>query len=75
MATKFNGNALEYAPWKRALSIETENLQLTSTQQLQLLEVRTELEPLQMIKEHKYVQIELGPDIALEMVWDSLDKT
>ena len=66
---------MEYAPWKRALSIETENLQLTSTQQLQLLEVRTELEPLQMIKEHKYVQIELGPNIALEMVWDSLDKT
>ena len=45
VATKFNGNALEYAPWKRALSIETENLHLTSTQQLQLLEVRTELEP------------------------------
>ena len=36
--TKFNGkDVLEYVPWKAALAIETENLQLTSTQFLKLL--------------------------------------
>ena len=74
--TKFNGkDVLEYAPWKTALSIETENLHLTSTQFLKLLEARTELEPNQIIKDLRYVQIEMGPDSALQMAWEILNKT
>ena len=73
--TKFNGkDVLEYVPWKAALAIETENLQLTSTQFLKLLEVRTEFEPNQIIKDLRYVQIELGPDSALQMAWEILNK-
>ena len=74
--TKFNGkDVLEYAPWNAALAIETENLQLTSTQFLKLLEVRTELEPNQIIRDLRYVQIEMGPDSALQMAWEILNKT
>ena len=73
--SKFIGkDVLEYAPWKRALSTETENLQLTPTQKLKLLEARTELEPHQIIKELRFVHIEMGPEVALQMVWEALDK-
>ena len=60
---------------KKALAIELQNIQLSSTQQIQLLEERTELEPNQVIKDLRCIQIELGPDIALDMVWDTFDKT
>ena len=57
-ATKFNGvEPLEYAPWKRAFILEIENLQLTATQELKLLEARTDLEPNEIIKELKYIHI------------------
>merc|ERR1712148_155379 len=73
--SKFNGkDVLEYAPWKRALNTEIEHLQLTPTQKLKLLEARTELEPHQILKELRFVHIEMGPDMALQMVWEALDK-
>ena len=46
-----------------------------STQFLKLLEVRTELEPNQIIRDLRYVQIEMGPDSALQMAWEILNKT
>ena len=74
-AHKFNGkDVLEYAPWKKALAIELKNIQLSSTQHIQLLEERTELEPNQVIKDLKCIQSELGPDTALDMVWETFDK-
>ena len=74
-ATKFNGkDPMQYAPWKRAFKLEIASLHLTPTQELTLLEARTDLEPNQIIKELNYVHLELGPDVALQMIWDSFNK-
>merc|ERR1712074_445480 len=74
-STKFSGkDVLEYAPWKKALTAEKENIQLNATQELQLLETRTEAEPNQLIRDHPILQFGLSPEIALEEAWKTLDK-
>merc|ERR1712074_53821 len=72
---KFSGkDVLEYAPWKKALTEEKRNLQLNATQELQLLESRTEAEPNQLIRDQRILQFGLSPEIALEEAWKTLDK-
>ena len=66
---------LEYAPWKRALAREIENLQLTPTQKIKLLEARTDAEPRQIVKDLRCIETEIGPKKALQMTWDALDRT
>ena len=65
---------MEYLPWKRSLKIETEYLQLTATQWLQLLDARTEGEPNAILKRLRIVQIESDPEHALDRAWESLDE-
>ena len=65
---------MDYNPWNTALFRGTENLQLTCTQYLKLLEIRTELEPHQIIKDHRFLEIRLSPEAALAGVWKSLEK-
>merc|ERR1712240_707977 len=73
---KFDGkDPQDYPPWKRALLKETESLNLTSNQELCLLEARTEDEANMVIKELRPLRNELGPDIALQEVWQTLDQT
>ena len=73
---KFNGrDSQDYAPWKRALLKEIESLDLTANQELSLLEARTEDEANIVVKELRPLRNELGPDIALQEVWDTLDQT
>merc|ERR1712074_298863 len=45
-----------------------------ATQELQLLDVRTELEPNKVIKDHRYLQIGASPEAALVSVWKCLEK-
>merc|ERR1712240_88948 len=72
---KFDGKeSLEYLPWKRSLKIETEYLQLTATQWLQLLDARTEGEPNAILKRLRIVQIGSDPEHALDRAWGSLDE-
>ena len=72
---KFDGEeSLEYLPWKRSLEIETEDLQLTATQWLQLLDARTEGEPNAILKRLRIVQIESDPNNALRRAWESLNE-
>ena len=61
-------------PWKKSLEIETEYLQLTATQWLQLLDSRTEGEPNAILKRLRIVQIESDPEHALQRAWESLDE-
>ena len=57
-SNKFNGkDAAEYAAWKKNLKCEIADLLLTATQELQILESRTDLEPLQIIKNVRYVKV------------------
>merc|ERR1711989_198085 len=71
---KFDGKeSLECLPWKRSLEIETEYLQLTATQWLQLLDARTEEEPNAILKRLRIVQIESDPEDALDRAWENLD--
>ena len=73
---KFDGrDPQDYAPWKRALLREIENLNLTSNQELCLLDARTEDEANMVVKELRPLRNELGPDIALRKVWETLDQT
>ena len=73
---KFNGrDSQDYAPWKRALLKEIESLDLTANQELSLLEARTEDEANIVVKELRPLRNELGPEIALRTVWDTLDRT
>ena len=73
-SSKFDGkDALEYAPWKKALTTEIADLQLNATQQLQLLEVRTDLDPQKIVKNIRYVKSDIGPERALQMAWENLD--
>ena len=66
--SKFNGSdAQEYAEWKNAFQFEISDLKLNSTQMLQLLEARTEKEPLQIIKSLRHVKSDIGHDFALQM--------
>ena len=75
IAIKFDGkDAMEYAPWKEAFINEKANLHLTAAQELQLLDVRTELEPNQIIKDHRFIQIGFSPEAALASVWKSFDR-
>ena len=53
---------------------EIRDLVLTASQELQLLESRTDLEPLQIIKNVRYVKYEISAEFALQMAWDNLDK-
>ena len=46
---------------------------MSATQELQLLEARTELEPQQTIKNVRYVKCDIGPKQALQMAWKNLD--
>ena len=52
-----------------------ESLNLTSNQELSLLEARTEDEAKMVIKELRPLRNELGPDIALQRIWETLDQT
>ena len=71
-ALKFNGkDSQEYAPWKRALKKEMESLQLTANQELSLLEARTEDEARLVITELRPLRNELGPDVALQLIWET----
>ena len=45
------------------------------TQKIKLVEARTELEPHQIVKDLRCIEIEMGPETALKMIWDTLDKT
>ena len=73
---KFDGkDSQDYAPWKRALQKEMESLNLTSNQELSLLEARTEDEANMVIKELRPLRNELGPDRALRRIWETLDQT
>ena len=73
---KFDGSdSRDYAPWKRALLQEIESLNLTANQELSLLEARTEDEANMVIRELRPLRNELGPDIALRVVWETLDQT
>ena len=67
----------EFSVWLRgrAFILEIENFQLTATQELKLLEARTDLEPNEIMKELKCTHIEIGPDLALQMVWEILNET
>ena len=60
--------------WKRSFQLETSDLKLNSTQMLQLLEARTEKEPQQIVKNLRYVKIDIGHDYALQMAWECLDQ-
>ena len=72
---KFDGKeSLEYLPWKRSLEMETEDLKLTATQWLQLLDARTEREPNAILKRLRIVQIESDPKNALRRAWESLNE-
>ena len=73
---KFDGkDSQDYAPWKRALQDEIESLNLTPSQELSLLEARTEDEANIVIKELRPLRNELGPDITLRQIWETLDQT
>ena len=73
---KFDGkDSQDYAPWKRALQHEIESLNLTPSQELSLLEARTEDEANIVIKELRPLRNELGPDITLRQIWETLDQT
>ena len=73
---KFDGrDSHDYAPWKRALQKEIESLDLSSNQELSFLEARTEDEANMVIRELRPLRNELGPDIALREVWETLDQT
>ena len=73
--SKFNGSdAQEYVEWKRSFQLETSDLKLNSTQMLQLLEARTEKEPQQIVKNLRYVKIDIGHDYDLQMAWECLDQ-
>ena len=74
---KFDGkDPQDYAPWKRALLKEIESINLTSNQELSLLEARTEDEANMVIKELRPPpRNERGPDIAPQEVWETLDQT
>ena len=73
---KFDGrDSQDYAPWKRALQKEIENLNLSSNQELSLLDARTEDEANMVIRELRPLRNELGPDIAQQDVWETLDQT
>ena len=64
--SKFNGkDVLEYAPWKKSLNHEIENLNLTPTQKIKLIEARTELAPHQIVKDLRCIEIEMGPELSL----------
>ena len=41
---------------------------------LQLLEARTEKEPLHIIKSLRHVKSDIGHDFALQMAWECLDE-
>ena len=72
---KFNGiDAAEYAAWKKDLQSEIADLLLTANQELQILESRTDLEPLQIIKNVRYVKNDISAEFALTMAWKNLDK-
>ena len=72
---KFNGvDAAEYAAWKKDLQSEIADLLLTANQELQILESRTDLEPLQIIKNVRYVKNDISAEFALSMAWKNLDK-
>ena len=58
---------INYAPWKKDLEIEIRDLLLAASQELLLLESRTELEPLQIIKILCYVKYEISAEFALQM--------
>ena len=61
-------------PWKRSLEIETEYLQLTATQWLQLLEARTEGEPNSILMRLRVFQIESDADFTLKRAWECLNE-
>merc|ERR1711873_181614 len=73
---KFDGkDSQDYGPLKRALQKEIESLNLTSNQELSLLEARTEDEANMVIRELRPLRSELGPEIALRWIWETLDQT
>ena len=73
---KFDGkDSQDYAPWKRALQHEIESLNLTPSQELSLLEAHTENEANIVVKELRPLRNELGPDITLRQIWETLDQT
>ena len=74
-STTFDGKDLiKYGPWKKDLQNEIRDLALTASQELQLLESRTELEPLQIVKNVKYVKYEISDEFALQMAWNNLNR-
>ena len=75
VTTKFDGrDIINFAPWKQDLISEIRDLVLTPSQELQLLESRTDLEALQIIKNVRYVKYDISAEFALQMAWDNLDK-
>ena len=52
-----------------------ESLNLTPNQELSLLDAHTEDEANMVIKELRPLRNELGPDIALRQIWETLDRT
>ena len=75
VTTKFDGrDIINFAPWKQDLISEIRDLVLTPSQELQLLESRTDLEALQIIKNVRYVKYDISAEFALQMAWDNLNK-
>ena len=72
---KFNKiDAAEYTDWKKDLQSEIQDLVLTANQELQILESRTDLEPLQIIKNVRYLKNYISAKFALTMAWKNPDK-
>lgn len=73
--TKYDGlDCMEYRPWKTDLEREVQDLQLTASQWLQLLDKRTTGIPNGLIKQTRKLQVECSPEIALEYAWESLNE-
>lgn len=57
-----------------SFQLEISDLELKSTQMLQLLEARTRKEDQQIIRILRHIKIDIGHDYALQRAWKYLDK-
>ena len=74
-AEKYEGKSSRvlYSLWKDALEREVADLELDSTQWLDLLKARTKGEAHQVVQEAAYLSLETSPEKALEHAWRYLD--
>ena len=74
-AEKYEGKSSRvlYSLWKDAVEREVMDLELDSSQWLDLLKARTKGEAHQVVQEAAYLSLETSPEKALEHAWKYLD--